>query len=350
MELFMVLIVAGGFFTGACLEILLNFLFAPASRRGKVSPLRWKKITAKLSSAILFAAEKHKHQKRKNDGSSYICHPLDVMDILVKAGVQDEDVLIAAVLHDTVEDTQTTLEEIRELFGENVAWLVASVTDDKSLPKVERKKLQIEHAKTASLGMALIKMADKISNLRTLDTEPPKGWSQPQIDGYFHWSYAVVKHLWDRNLFLKEQLLDIFAEHDGFSVGTLEDDLEAYYTSLEEPSVVEEKVHQMTPEQKKVVLVQSYVENYYRISASSQVLAGERFLFYLALDEIVAAGVLDEAGKASPLSQEEIELLRKHDLRYIGGLSQPYNRKIEENATKLRSWKGESFKVASKED
>jgi len=146
-----------------------------------------------LSKAILFATIKHRDQRRKNSTNApYIEHPLGVMDILIQVGITDVDVLCAAVLHDTVEDTLTTFEEIGERFGEKILFYVKEVTDDKELDKVTRKKLQIEHAKDASCGARLIKLADKIHNLRSMLTDPPKGWNLMTIRGYFTWSREVT--------------------------------------------------------------------------------------------------------------------------------------------------------------
>src|SRR6266568_91129 len=117
--------------------------------------------------ALSFSAKKHRNQRRKGaEGSPYINHPIDVAETLWKVGgVRDISVIVAAILHDTVEDTETTLAEIEEHFGPVVCSLVQEVTDDKSLPKPERKRLQIEHAPHLSTGAKQIKLADKISNI-----------------------------------------------------------------------------------------------------------------------------------------------------------------------------------------
>lgn len=98
--------------------------------------------------------------------------------LLVDAKVTDQNVLMAAILHDTVEDTETTLEEIEENFGKTIRDIVGEVTDDKSKPKQERKRLQIEHAKTASREAKLVKLADKLYNLRDLERCTPDGWTE----------------------------------------------------------------------------------------------------------------------------------------------------------------------------
>jgi GTP diphosphokinase / guanosine-3',5'-bis(diphosphate) 3'-diphosphatase len=150
--------------------------------------------TAKLLQAARFAAIKHISQKRKgNDEAPYINHPLEVANFLANVGkVEDYDVLIAALLHDTIEDTETTREEIIENFGENVAKMVLEVTDDKSLPKAERKQKQIEHAPHLSHGAKQIKLADKISNIRDVVENPPDGWSEQRRREYVEWGEKVI--------------------------------------------------------------------------------------------------------------------------------------------------------------
>lgn len=144
--------------------------------------------------ALAFAADKHRKQKRKGtDASPYINHPIALVDVLVnEGGVTDMTVLCAAVLHDTVEDTQTTPQELAELFGEQVAGIVMEVTDDKSLGKPERKRLQIEHAPHLSHEARLVKLADKICNLRDVLSAPPAGWPTERKQEYFDWAAAVV--------------------------------------------------------------------------------------------------------------------------------------------------------------
>lgn len=146
--------------------------------------------------ALHFAALRHRDQRRKDPPQSpYINHLIHVLDILWNVGeIRDRDVLIAAVLHDTLEDTNTMPEEISAHFGENVCHLVQEVTDDKSLPKAERKRLQIEHAPTLSLGAKLIKLADKINNLHDVGYSPPDWPPQRKLE-YLQWSRDVVAAL-----------------------------------------------------------------------------------------------------------------------------------------------------------
>ena len=144
--------------------------------------------------AAAFAAEKHKNQRRKDaEASPYINHPIALANVLaVEGGVVDPDVLCAALLHDTIEDTETTAEELRRDFGESVTAIVLEVTDDKSLPKAERKRLQVEHAKHASPQAKLVKLADKICNLRDILISPPSDWPAARKRAYFEWASDVV--------------------------------------------------------------------------------------------------------------------------------------------------------------
>ena len=147
-----------------------------------------------LLQATQFAAEKHKTQRRKGvEASPYINHPIQVAELIARVGeVEDIDVLVAAVLHDTVEDTETTFEELENLFGQTVKSLVEEVTDDKSLPKTERKKMQVEHAAHISAGAKLIKIADKTCNISDLNISPPEGWDIGRKLDYLDWSEQVV--------------------------------------------------------------------------------------------------------------------------------------------------------------
>lgn len=161
-----------------------------------------------------FAAEKHRDQRRKDRHQTpYINHPLGVANILASEGhVFDLIVLMAAFLHDTVEDTDTNFEEIETNFGIEVRKIVEEVTDDKSLPKLERKRLQIEHAKTVSFNAKLVKLADKLYNLRDMKKSTPEGWTADRCEEYFIWSLKVVNNLRGTNVQLEAALDDIFRE------------------------------------------------------------------------------------------------------------------------------------------
>ena len=147
--------------------------------------------------AVEFAAQKHRMQRRKDsDASPYINHPIALMHVLcIDGGVSDPVILAAAALHDTIEDTETAEEELRTTFGEEIAQIVVEMTDDKSLPKEERKRLQIEHAHQMSREGALVKLADKICNLRDVAANPPLGWSHKRQVESFDWAKAVVDGL-----------------------------------------------------------------------------------------------------------------------------------------------------------
>jgi guanosine-3',5'-bis(diphosphate) 3'-pyrophosphohydrolase len=144
--------------------------------------------------AVAFAAEKHKNQRRKDaEATPYINHPIALANVLKQeGGVDDVAVLAAAILHDTIEDTQTTVDELRQQFGDEITGIVLEVTDDKLLPKAERKRLQIEHAAHASPKAKLVKLADKICNLRDIATSPPSDWSMERKREYFDWAAKVV--------------------------------------------------------------------------------------------------------------------------------------------------------------
>ncbi len=147
-----------------------------------------------LLEALRFAADKHRNQRRKDAGASpYINHPIDVAAVLAtEAAVTDESTLIAALLHDTVEDTETTLEEVQKRFGTEVAHLVGEMSDDKSLLKEVRKQLQIDHAAAASPKAKRIKIADKICNVRDVAQNPPATWSAVRRREYLDWADRVV--------------------------------------------------------------------------------------------------------------------------------------------------------------
>ena len=151
----------------------------------------------RILAAIAFSAHKHRDQRRKDQAASpYINHPIALANVLAnEAGIDDERVLIAAILHDTIEDTETTEQELVREFGKEIADIVMEVTDDKTLAKAERKQLQIEHAGIISRRAKLVKLADKISNLRDIANSPPSDWSLARKQEYFDWAKAVVDGL-----------------------------------------------------------------------------------------------------------------------------------------------------------
>jgi len=146
--------------------------------------------------AIDFAARKHRDQRRKDqEASPYINHPISVSLMLAEiGGIADAEVLAAAILHDTLEDTDTTPEELVQAFGPRVRKLVEEVTDDKDLPKAKRKELQIAHAVQLSPGAVLIKLGDKISNVLDVTHSPPANWNIERRTEYLDWAEAVVNN------------------------------------------------------------------------------------------------------------------------------------------------------------
>jgi len=147
--------------------------------------------------ALQFAAHKHRDQRRKDpEASPYINHPIAIANILwVGGGIHDPAVICAALLHDTVEDTETTEAELVEHFGQKVASIVMEVTDDKDLLKDVRKQLQIDHAPHLSHEAKLVKLADKIANIRDVASSPPANWPLERRREYFDWAKQVVDGL-----------------------------------------------------------------------------------------------------------------------------------------------------------
>lgn len=172
------------------------------------------KFAVELIDAVMFAAERHKNQRRKDVASSpYINHPIALAHILATTGgVDDIDVLRAAILHDTIEDTETTFTELQDRFGSAVAKIVQEVTDDKALPKERRKELQVEHAPHKSNGAALVKLADKICNLRDIANSPPADWPIARRQEYFDWAKRVVDGLPEVSASLKQAFVEAYSK------------------------------------------------------------------------------------------------------------------------------------------
>jgi GTP diphosphokinase / guanosine-3',5'-bis(diphosphate) 3'-diphosphatase len=174
--------------------------------------------------AIHFSADRHRDQRRKDvRHSPYINHPIEVAEKLWEVGgVRDLIPLIAAILHDTLEDTETTPDEIRALFGEKVLSVVLEVTDDKSLPSQMRKQLQIDHAPHISPEAKLVKLADKICNLDDLVHSPPRMWTLGRRQAYLLWTEQVIAGLrgtnpdlenhYDKLLALGKRVLNIIKD------------------------------------------------------------------------------------------------------------------------------------------
>jgi guanosine-3',5'-bis(diphosphate) 3'-pyrophosphohydrolase len=144
--------------------------------------------------ALHFAADKHRHQRRKDaDASPYINHPIALAEVLCSTGgVEDVVTLAAAILHDTIEDTETSGVELQARFGPEIRRIVEEVTDDKALASAQRKRLQIERAATCSVKAQLVKLADKICNVRDVASNPPATWPLSRRQEYFEWAKLVV--------------------------------------------------------------------------------------------------------------------------------------------------------------
>jgi len=147
--------------------------------------------------ALKFAAVKHRKQRRKDcEATPYINHPIDVAQTLWQiGGVRDNVLIVGALLHDTLEDTDATPEEIEQHFGSEVLALVQEVTDDKNLPKLERKRLQIELAKHKSKRAKQLKLADKSCNVYDITHSMPHNWTLKRCQAYLDWSEEVVAGL-----------------------------------------------------------------------------------------------------------------------------------------------------------
>lgn len=160
-----------------------------------------------LTRAFAFAAEKHAHQRRKGENAEpYVNHLAEVAHLLaVAVHGRDANLVAAGLLHDTLEDTETTWDELATTFNEDVAALVSEVTDDKSLPKQERKRLQVKHAPTKTARAKMLKLADKTSNLRGIVASPPAGWSIERRLEYVRWGRDVVAGLRGVHPWLEEQ-------------------------------------------------------------------------------------------------------------------------------------------------
>lgn len=194
--------------------------------------------------AAEFAARKHAGQRRKDAARTpYINHPLSVARRLVEAGCSDEEVLMAGLLHDTIEDCGVQQSELERNFGEIVARYVGECSDDKALPKAERKRLQVTHAAHVSPGARLVKLADKLDNCAGLKEEAPVGWSADRVQGYFVWSLHVCRALGQGDdavaAALQRQLAAVFAatfRHDGRDVPCVPANdavvLERYYEEM----------------------------------------------------------------------------------------------------------------------
>jgi guanosine-3',5'-bis(diphosphate) 3'-pyrophosphohydrolase len=171
----------------------------------------------RILAAAMFAAEKHAAQKRKGAAAEpYVNHLIEVAQLVAGSSERlDTNLVMAGLLHDTIEDTGTTAEELERVFGSDITGLVLEVTDDKSLPKEVRKELQIEHAAHKTVRAQVIKLADKISNLRSILASPPATWSPERKREYFAWAHKVVYALSSPNPILKAEFDKTYASFEG---------------------------------------------------------------------------------------------------------------------------------------
>jgi GTP diphosphokinase / guanosine-3',5'-bis(diphosphate) 3'-diphosphatase len=172
--------------------------------------------TQVILAAAQYAAEKHARQRRKGASAEpYVNHVIEVAHLVSTAlSAPDVNLIAAALLHDVIEDTEVTAHDLHERFGPDVAALVVEMTDDKSLPKAERKRLQIEHASKLSARAQVIKLADKISNLRSIFVSPPADWGLARRQQYFTWGKQVVDGLTAPNPILQAEFEKIYQRLD----------------------------------------------------------------------------------------------------------------------------------------
>ena len=163
------------------------------------------------------AAQWHVHQRRKGAaGEPYINHLLEVANLVTQAtNGLETNVTIAALLHDAIEDQDVKVETIAKEFGQCVADIVLEVTDDKSLPKAERKRLQVEHAPHKSREAKLVKLADKISNIRAIAESPAPDWTAQRKLEYLQWARDVVAGLRGTSPSLESQFDEVAARAEG---------------------------------------------------------------------------------------------------------------------------------------
>ena len=169
---------------------------------------------AELLAALHFAADRHRDQRRKGlDRSPYINHPIQVAETLATVGgVDDVVTLQAAVLHDVVEDTETTLHEIEARFGAEVRAVVEEVTDDRALSKAERKQLQVERTSGLSERARQVRLGDKICNVTDLGLNPPDGWDLERRREYLDWTERVIAGCRGTNTALETRYAEALAE------------------------------------------------------------------------------------------------------------------------------------------
>jgi guanosine-3',5'-bis(diphosphate) 3'-pyrophosphohydrolase len=159
-----------------------------------------------LLNAVIFATKKHQGQKRKGKNQDpYIFHPLNVAKVIMEIGqIVDQGIVIAAILHDTLEDTTATRKELARCFGQKVTDIVDEVTDNKKLDKNERKRLQVVHAPSLSYEARVVKLGDKLVNCRDILSSPPAGWSKKRMRNYIQWAFDVIAQIRGTNAQLED--------------------------------------------------------------------------------------------------------------------------------------------------
>jgi (p)ppGpp synthase/HD superfamily hydrolase len=179
----------------------------------KDEPANCGEAVQRILGAAAFAAEKHAHHKRKGRAAEpYINHLIEVAGLIAGSSpTLDVNLIMAGLLHDTIEDTGVTATELEQRFGSDVTALVLEATDDKSLPDQVRKALQVKDAPTRSPRAQTLKLADKISNLRSLLTSPPAQWSVERKREYFEWARQVVSGFTAPNSVLKKEFDKTYA-------------------------------------------------------------------------------------------------------------------------------------------
>ena len=164
--------------------------------------------------ATEFSALKHQNQKRKDGKTPYVIHPISVAMILSEIGViEDKEILSAALLHDTIEDTDTTADEIDKEFGSKVRSIVQEPTDNMELSYSERKQFQIDHAPNLSMEATLVKIADKISNVTDLINEKPLDWDDSRCKEYVDWAEAVINRCQKVNIKMEEHFYNLISSY-----------------------------------------------------------------------------------------------------------------------------------------
>ncbi len=171
----------------------------------------------RILAAAKFASEKHAAQRRKGEAAEpYVNHLIEVAQLVAGSSEElDANMVVAAFLHDTIEDTGTKAEELEKIFGSDITHLVLELTDDKSLPKEVRKERQVQETPHKSARAQVIKLADKISNLRSLLTSPPADWSLARKREYFDWGRRVVNAMPVPNPILKAEFDRTYAMFKG---------------------------------------------------------------------------------------------------------------------------------------